>query len=134
RLPGVMMAEPFVSAGVEIRSGHLTRRIGVSGHTSSATLTRLLDSRGRRVVLPEQGLLISEALAKLLHVGVGDTVGLTPLDGRRGERQVIIAGLVESYLGLAAYMEIDALDRLLGRNGQISGANLAVDPGRQPEL
>lgn len=31
RLPGVMTAEPFVSVGVEIRSGHRSRRIGIAG-------------------------------------------------------------------------------------------------------
>jgi putative ABC transport system permease protein len=134
RLPGVMTAEPFVSVGVEIRSGHRSRRIGLAGHVHASTLTNLLDAEGRPVIMPEHGLVLSESLAKLLNVGVGDLVRLTPLEGRRVEREVTITGLVESYLGLTAYMNLDALDRLFGRGGQISGANLDLDASQQPAL
>lgn len=82
--------------------------------------------------MPEHGLVLSESLAKLLDVRIGDIVRLTPLEKRRVEREVTITGLVESYLGLTAYMNLDALDRLFGRGDQISGANLDLDASQQP--
>jgi putative ABC transport system permease protein len=43
-------------------------------------------------------------------------------------RQVIVSTLVEEPIGLGAYMEIDALHRIMREGGTISGAALKVDP------
>jgi len=134
RLPGVMAAEPFRTVGVEIRSGHVSRRIGISGQSDSATLTQLLDSQLQQVPLPQEGLVLSKTLARLLGVSPGDTVEVTPLEGDRRVRPVAITGLVESYLGLAAYMDLDALNDLFGRTPLITGVNVKIDSDEQSAL
>jgi putative ABC transport system permease protein len=106
RLPGVMSAEPFRMLAVEVSSGHVRRRLAISGYSNRGALTQLVDARLRPVQLPDEGMLISRTLATILSVRPGDPVEVTPLDPRGGTRAVTIAGLVESYLGLAAYMDI----------------------------
>lgn len=134
RLPGVLAAEPFASLAVDIRSGPVSRRIGITGYARDSDQARLLDNAQRPIVLPDTGLLMSRSLARLLRVHQGDIVQVRPLEGDGTTYSVSVAGLVDSYLGLAAYMEIGALDRLLARAPQISGAHIEIDSNHQAEL
>jgi len=52
--------------------------------------------------------------------------------GRRW--QAVVAGVVNEYLGVNAYMELDALNRWLGDGERISGVLIAVDAEAQPAL
>jgi putative ABC transport system permease protein len=58
----------------------------------------------------------------------GNRVRVKLLEGDRRELDVPVAAIVEGYLGLGAYMELDALNRLLGQDALISGVNITVDP------
>lgn len=134
RLPGVMAAEPFRSVAVEIRNGHVSRRIGITAYAEGSDQTQLLDAAGRRIDLPEQGLIISRTLARLLRVTPGDSVEVQPLEGDRRLRLVPVHGLVEGFLGLAAYMDLRAVNELLGGTPLISGANVEIDEAGQAAL
>jgi putative ABC transport system permease protein len=48
--------------------------------------------------------------------------------------EVPVAGTTREYLGVNAYMSREALNRLMREGPAISGARLAVDPGRQVEI
>jgi putative ABC transport system permease protein len=132
--PGVLHAEPFRSAGVEISSGHRQRRVGLTGLPSERELLRLLDREAREVDLPAQGLVISRKLAELLHVSPGDALHLRLLEGRRPEHTVTLAGTIDDYSGLAAYMEIYSFRRLMREESTLSGAFLLVDPAQIAEF
>ncbi|HRF45484.1 MAG TPA: ABC transporter permease, partial [Candidatus Competibacteraceae bacterium] len=56
------------------------------------------------------------------------------LEGNRPVREVAVAGLVKEYLGVAGYMELAGLNRLLREGPAISGAYLAVDDRVRPAL
>jgi putative ABC transport system permease protein len=47
---------------------------------------------------------------------------------------VNVAAIVQGYLGLSAYMDLVALNKLLGDESLISGANVAIDPAQQDRL
>lgn len=134
RLPGVMAAEPFRSVAVEIRNGHVSRRIGITAYAEGSDQTQLLDAEGRRIDLPEQGLIISRTLARLLRVAPGDSVEVQPLEGDRRVRLVPVHGLIEGFLGLAAYMDLHAANELLDGLPLISGANVEIDEAGQDAL
>jgi len=51
-------------------------------------------------------------------------------EGRRPSREVTVQGLITDYAGLTAYMDIDALRRLMQEGRTVSGAHLSVDAGR----
>ncbi|HEX8313046.1 MAG TPA: FtsX-like permease family protein [Chthoniobacteraceae bacterium] len=133
-LPGVMTAEPFRAVPARLRYGHSSRRLAVTGLTRDATLNRLLDARERPVELPADGLLLSAKLGEILGVKPGDTVQVEVQEGRRPVRTAVVQGLVTDYTGIAAYMEIGALRRLMREGGTISGAHLAVDQAKWPEF
>lgn len=132
QLPGVIHAEPFRSVPVELRAGARTRRLAVQGLPAGATLQRVIDAHGAPIALPERGLVISQVLGEGLGVGPGDTVVLRVLEGRRAEHAVRIAGFSEDFAGIAAHMEMESLNRLLGEGDRISGAHVTVAGGEWP--
>jgi len=133
-LPGVVHAEPFRSVAAELRAGSRSRRIGVSGMPADGHLARVIDANDHRITLPPKGMVLSKALADGLAVKLGDTVVVRVLQGERPERNVPVTGLAEDFAGVAAYMDMEALNRLLGEGDRINGARLTVAAGRWNEF
>jgi putative ABC transport system permease protein len=133
-LPGVIDAEPFRSVPVRMRSGHRTRRLGIMGLDPRMRYYRVLDANERLVPLPDEGLVISDKLADLLGVQVGDHVILEVLEGERPIRTVPIAAVMVDYTEASAYMNIGALNRVLREGDCVSGAFLVVDLQQRNKL
>jgi putative ABC transport system permease protein len=91
-------------------------------------LRNLLDKSRQPVDLPPEGIVLSEKLAEILGVKAGEVITLDVLEGQRPSRQVMVAKLVDELVGISAYMDLQALNRLLREGDIISGAFLAVDP------
>jgi putative ABC transport system permease protein len=127
RLPAVVEAEPYRSVQVRLHFGHHRERVSLVGASEDSQLTRVFDSQGRAIGLPADGLLISEKLAEMLRVKVGDRLLVEFLEGKRVWHQIPIYGLIADYRGLNALMKIDALRRVLLEGDIISGAHLRVD-------
>ena len=134
RLPGVLRAEPFRSAPVRLRAGHRSRRVALLGLAESGELRRLLTRKLVPVALPREGLLLTSKLAEILAVSPGDTLTVEVLEGSRAIRRVVVGGTVDELLGLSAYMDRPALDRLLREAGTASGAFLRTDPVKAAAL
>ncbi|HYP06167.1 MAG TPA: ABC transporter permease [Bryobacteraceae bacterium] len=126
-IPGVTYAEPFRSVAVRLRVGHKTYRTSIQGLEDGGQLRRLLNTSGDVVSLPEHGLLLTDYLARILHVRPGDMVQVEVMEGRRGVYPVPLAAVASEYIGVSAYMRRDALNRLLREGGSMSGAYLAAD-------
>src|SRR5690606_28594353 len=73
-------------------------------------------------------------LAEQLGVGIGDVVEIEVLEGRRRTLRAVVASVVNEYLGVNAYMDLDALNRLLGEGDRISGVLIAADTEAQADL
>jgi putative ABC transport system permease protein len=129
-LPGVIRAEPVRSVPARLSYGHRQRKLSVTGIPRGADLNRLLDENERPILMPDEGLLMSEKLAEILGARIGDEVRVEVLDGRRGVVNVPIRGLVTDFAGVAAYMDIDALRRILKEGDTVNGAYLTVDHSR----
>jgi putative ABC transport system permease protein len=72
-------------------------------------------------------VVLTSKLADILHVTPGDTLVVDILEGDRPTRQLSVTGVIDELVGVAAYMDIGALNRLLREDATISGAFLAVD-------
>ncbi|MFO0869479.1 MAG: ABC transporter permease [Pirellulales bacterium] len=127
-LPGVLRVEPFRAVPIRLRHGHHWRRLGLLGVSSQAELFRVLDADGRPVVLPPDGLVLSRQLADILGCQAGDEIVLEVLEGARPVRYVAVSRVIDDFIDLNAYMDLDALRRLLREQETASGAYLAVDP------
>ncbi len=128
-LPGVRHVEPFRAVPVRYRNGHLDYRSVVRGFEPGGDIQRLLDARLKPVALPADGILLTDFLAGLLDVRVGDRIIVEVLEGNRPTREVVVAGLVNEYLGVSGYMTLTSLNRFMREGPTISGAYLGIDDG-----
>jgi putative ABC transport system permease protein len=133
-LPGVIRAEPIRSVPARLRFGHRHRKLAVTGIAPGANLNRLLDDQGHAIALPEEGLVMSAKLAEIIGAQIGDEVQVEVLEGRRPVLNIPISGLVTDFAGVAAYMDISALRRLMKEGDTVNGAYLALDHLRWDEF
>jgi putative ABC transport system permease protein len=133
-LPGVRWCEPFRSVAARLRAGHRSRQIGVLGLDPDARLRRVMDVYRRPVPLPPDGVVLSETLAASLGVRAGDMLTVEVLEGERPVRELPVRALLADFAGLAAYLDLGALHRLMREDRVLSGAYLAVDPRQLPTL
>jgi putative ABC transport system permease protein len=126
-LPGVTLAEPIRSVGARLKFSQHMRKLSITGVPRGADLNRLLDADERPIVMPEEGLLMSATLADILGARIGDEVQVEMLEGRRAVVNVPIRGLVTDFAGVAAYMDIQVLQRILKEGDTVNGAYLTVD-------
>jgi len=133
-LPGVIRAEPIRSVQTRLRFAHHHRKLAITGIAPGSNLNRLLDERGEPILLPDEGLVMSKKLAEVIGARVGDEVQVEVMEGRRPVVNVPIRGLVTDYAGVAAYMDIRALQRLMKEGDTINGAYLAIDHAKWDEF
>ena len=79
-------------------------------------------------------MVLADHLRDILGVAPGDSLTVEVLEGNRAVHTVPIAGFVEQYFGLGAYMQMDALNRLLQEGPAISGAYLMIDDRYEDEI
>jgi putative ABC transport system permease protein len=134
QLPGVLRAEGLRVVSVRFRNGHKSRESMIAGYPEAGQLRLVLERMGNVVHLPDEGIVLTSTLGKVLGLRVGDELAFDVLEGARGERRVRIAALVDDVFGLFGHMRAKALAHLLGDEGPISIALLRVDPRQQTAL
>lgn len=127
RLPGVLRVEPQFDLAATLKNGHREKRVAISARLPGGDLIRTLDTDDRPVPLPPEGLLLSRHLADQLGVRVGDPVLVEVTEGRTARFEVPVAAVTTQYLGLGAYMDLDALSAQLGEAPRVTALNLALD-------
>ena len=133
-LPGVLVVEPQRAVPVVVRYRAASYRTAAVGLAQDSRLRRTLDSRGRRVVPPLRGVLLTDYLADMLGARIGDLIEMETLEGRRRVLRMPLAGVVSEPFGVQAYLPLASLDRALGEGERVSGAVLSVDSAVLPEL
>jgi putative ABC transport system permease protein len=130
KLPGTLRVEAFRTGSVILRNGHREQRLSISGIPQLSDLVQVLDERLDRIELPPTGLLISERVAYLLQLRVGDQVEVELLERDHRIESVSVTAIGQSFIGLAVFMRVEALDRLIGDGPRVSGVRLTIDPSR----
>lgn len=133
-LPGVLAVEPQFDLPATVSRGAREKMLAITAHPPGGDLARTLDTDNRVVPLPEQGLLISKQLADFLNVVPGKTVGVTLSGTREGRLDLPVAAVTQQFIGLGAYMQLDALAAKLGEAPRVTSLNLWIDPNALPEL
>lgn len=128
RLPGVLRAEGFRTVPVRLRAAHHARLTAILGLEQAGELRQLVGRKLTPVALPPDGLVLTAKLGEILEVSPGDTLTVEVLEGARPVERAVVAGFVDELLGLSAYMDQRALNRLMREGATLSGAFLRVDP------
>jgi putative ABC transport system permease protein len=129
RIPGVLQVEPGRRVAVRFIHGQQSETGQVQGRASPPGLQRVIDVAGKLAVPPATGLLMSDRLADKLGLRVGDTVTVEMREGRRLMRDVVVESLVRDMMGLNAFMERRALNRLLGEGDVATEFTLRIEAG-----
>lgn len=133
-LPGVRYAEGYRSVPVRVVNGHRGERTSLLGLPERPALRGLIDRQYRPIELPAEGLFLTRFLAEDLGLAVGDPVIIEVMEGQRRVLELPLAGVVDEPIGLSAYMNIAALNRLMREGPAISGAWLLTDSAQRSEL
>ncbi|HEX6050232.1 MAG TPA: FtsX-like permease family protein, partial [Gemmatimonadaceae bacterium] len=134
RLDGVTRVELARTVPVRLRAGHREREVAVTGLQPDARLRRIVTAAGGVHPLPPEGVVLSAILADQLGVSAGDVVTAEVLEGARPTARVVVTGVVEDFLGLSAYMRLDALHRLARGAPAVTGAYLQVAENARASL
>lgn len=155
-LPGVMRVEAFRQVPVRMRNGQNEKLMSIQGKPQVPVLARVIDLDLKAVSLPEAGLVIDERVAQVLQLDRGDVVeiellgglmraGAAEAAGAHGQHRggqaapslpsnkvhVPIVDIIRSYFGLSAFMDINALNRLVGEGAVVDGALVQYDRNRE---
>lgn len=128
RIDGVTFVEPVRSSPVLFSNQRKEFLGGISGLPEDPVLNRAVDSNLQPVDVSGDGIILSEQLAEILKVSLGDTLSVEVRDGRRPTLDIPVVGKVDAWIGTPAYMEMDALNRLLKEPNRVTGAYLKIDP------
>ncbi len=134
RLPGILVAEPYHVVPVRLVNGQYSRQLAIVGKPPGTDLSRVLDLNLEPVLLSDTGLALGDRVAEILRLQAGDTVTVELLDGTRRVIETAVAQVIQTYIGLSAYMNIDALARLAGTGPRISGTHLKIDSAQLDDL
>jgi len=133
-MDGVLEQEFYRDEPAKLIYGHRSRRQSITGLKTADGLKRLVDAQNRQIELPEEGILLTTTLAKVLGVTPGDTMTVEFLQGKRRTARVPVGGTIDELLGLSAYMRSDNLDRLTEEGNIVSAAYLKIDEDKSGQL
>jgi putative ABC transport system permease protein len=134
RLPGVTAVEGTRDIGVRFVNRNHEHRGSIQGFDAAHELRQIVDLSQRIFEPPVDGVIITDRLARKLDIRVGDALRVELLEGERDVLSVPVVGEVKEMMGMNAYMERRALNRLLNEGDVVSQVTLAVDRNREAEL
>ncbi len=134
RLPGVTAVEGARGIGVRFVNQHHEHRGSILGLDAAHELRQIVDVKQRVFELPVDGFIITDRMAHKLDINVGELLRFELLEGEREVLSVPVVGTVKEMMGMNAYIERRALNRLLKEGDVVSQVTLAVDRNREPDL
>ncbi len=127
-LPGVLAAEGVRLVPVRFRAGWRHRDAVIWGYPDDIEMRSLRNVAGQKVPLPPEGIVLTDMLARVLGVRVGDAVEVELHEGARERRSVVVTGLVNESFGLQGHMRMETLRGWLHEAPHVSLALLRLDP------
>lgn len=126
-VPGVIALEPLRTVPVRFHFGHREKDGLVFAYTHSPQLRRPFTTGGIEMGLPQGDALLTDRLAKVLGVQVGDTVRVKSQEETRPEVELRVGGLIDEPFGLIAHVHLDALAAKLGELPRSNSVLLTID-------
>lgn len=133
-LPGVLHIEGYRIVPIRLRHENRSYLTGIIGYPENMRQRLLLDDHLQKIQILPGTLLISHTLADILAAKIGDSLEIDVLEGKRGKYLLPLARVVDDYVGLAAYMDLDSLNTLLGDYRLISDATILYDVYQEKAL
>ena len=134
-LPGVEFGEAYRAVSVRLHHEHYNYRTYVQGFEPGGEIKRLVNTDLQPVELPQSGIVLSEYLGKeILGLELGDLVTVEVTESSKPIREIPVVAMVRQFLGVGAYMDMSALNRLMREGNAISGVYLYIDEAHADEI
>lgn len=134
KLPQVTAVEGSRTVPARLVHANHTWRGTLQGKPAQPELHRIVGLNHDIHSPPHDGLLLTDRLAERLDVKPGDTLRVELLEGRLEVLTLTVTGIVPEMMGLNAYIERRALNRLLREGDVLNQATIAVNRGYETEL
>lgn len=106
----------------ELKNGWKSKNISILGLKSKTQFYNFKNLRGESVDLPEDGILLTENLARKLDLTVGDHLLIKNFIPHRDDLEVEVADIIKQNLGINGYMNIHYMEKHLVDKGMVTGA------------
>ena len=116
--------EAKVEYPFKLTNGWRERNVFVIGVPHNTSLYEFRDSNQRVVYLKPNSILIAKALSKTLSIKQGDTLTIKNFLPGKKDIEVEVGGVIEQYMGINAYMDIETMERLMVERDLITGVTL----------
>lgn len=116
--------EPKTEIPFELEKGLKKKVVAVVGLIEDTRLYNLKSPTGEVLPLPKDGIILSEGLAKILEADVGDRIVLNNFIPDKEDKQVVVQGITQQYLGSNAYMSMEYLNQLMEEKEVVTGVLL----------
>lgn len=133
-IEGVEYAEPFRSSPVMFSNDRIEYLGAITGLPDNPILNRAVDTDLNTVDITGDGIVLSEQLAEIMQISMGETLAVEVREGRRPDLEIPVVGIVEALIGTPAYMTLDALNRQLYEPQRATGAYLKIDPLKSEDV
>ena len=127
-LPGVTRAEPFRAVPARLLARGSKHDVTLVGLPRGGVLRNVVDTSYRTATVPRDGVVMTTWLARAFGLHAGDELSLEIREKRRHVVTTPLIDVVDEPLGATAYMDLDAMGRLLEEPATYSGALLTTDP------
>jgi putative ABC transport system permease protein len=134
RLPGVRRAEPYRIVSARVGLGKSKQNALLYGLPANGTLRRPFGGHYELASVVPNGVFVTEWLGQRYRLRRGDPLAIEIREDCRRTVVAHVAGFVPEPLGVALYMELGSLDRLLGEPETYSGVNLRLDSKHEREF
>ncbi|NMM15365.1 MAG: ABC transporter permease [Rhodoferax sp.] len=134
KLPYVTAVEGARTVAARLVHANHTWRGSLQGKVVQPELHRIVGMDRQVFAPPLDGLLLTDRLAERLMVKPGDTVRIEFLEGRLETLEMVVTGVVNEMMGMNAYIERHALNRILREGDVINQVTVAVERGHEDAL
>ena len=133
--PGVTNVEAMAEIPVTLSNKWREQSTVLLGLPLNSQLYNILDKNYNKIEPPQNGLLLSERLARLLEAEIGTILAVdSPMLRGTNSRHLEVVGIIPQYLGMNAYMELRAVQDFLGQGPFVTAIMVNIDEERIPAL
>lgn len=110
---GTKKIEPMLEAPVTLKNKWHKKDLVLFGLEKNSILYNIIDDKGRKIYPPDEGIILSEPVAKALDASIGTNIILESIWAESKTKTVQVVDIIPQYFGMNGYMNQKQLSNLL---------------------
>ncbi len=105
--------EPKIEYPFELSHGWKSKIVNIIGVRSDSKFIKFINSNGKQINLPKNGIVLSENLSKIIGASKGDIIKVGNFIPNKDDINIKVSEVIKQGLGINAYMNIDQMRNIL---------------------